>query len=107
MIMINKLCFFVFIFILVQTVFIQKGLAFQDYSYGLSKESYDLIFNKVPLTPLHSNNVDLNFSNSAPKEVEYIQNNYSNSYSGSTHFIYSSSPNPTYCIPGSSYSICH
>ncbi len=46
----------------------------------------------------------------------YTQNdnsNYNHQYnnntydSGSTHFIYSSSQNPTYCIPGSSYSICH
>jgi len=45
----------------------------------------------------------------------YTQNNSSNynyqnnnTYdSGSTYFIYSSSPNPSYCIPGSSYSICH
>lgn len=65
----------------------------------------------VPITAPQGNYYnDWSFSSrlySQNNSSNYNYQNNNNYDSGSTHFIYSSSPNPSYCIPGSSYSICH
>ncbi len=44
---------------------------------------------------------------SSPQNSNTQNSNYNNSSSGSTYFIYSPNQNPSYCIPGSTYAICH
>lgn len=85
-----------------------KVYAYEYYSYSNDLDTYSIIKNmperKSP--PGYADNWDMsdfvNRSNTIP------QSNYNNnSYSGSSYFIYSPTQNPSYCIPGSSYAICH
>lgn len=86
----------------------QYNQTYPYYPVGYS----DVITKPTPITMPQANYYnDWNFNtnsytqnNNSNYNYQYNNNNYD---SGSIHFIYSSSPNPTYCIPGSSYSICH
>lgn len=81
-----------------------KAYAYEYYSY--SKE--DLCkMTPITVTPGYAREWDMSkFSNSQNNNVQN-NNNYNKGSSGSTYFIYSQNKNPSYCIPGSTYIICH
>ena len=108
MVILKKFSLLLLIISFMLCITITKSFAYSfDYSSGISQEDFNRLNQRIPITSPRDNSIDWNFTKFTPREDQTIQNNHSNGYSGSTHFIYSSSPNPRYCMPGSSYSICH
>ena len=89
------------------------SISFADTYNGvpLYNIDYSEFVRPIPRNMPHGNYYnDWNFNSRS--DVQNNSSNYDyqnrNTFdSGSTHFIHSSSPNPSYCIPDSSYSICH
>lgn len=81
--------------------------AYEYYSFSKELSENERLY-KIPLnlaTPTYTQEwTEPKFSNS---QNNTTQSNYGNGSSGSTYFIYTQSQSPSYCIPGSSYAICH
>ena len=80
--------------------------------YPYYQPNYDeRMIRPMPITiPQRNYTNNYNYNSNAYSQNNNLNYSYqsNNTYdSGSTHFIYSLSPNPTYCVSGSSYSICH
>lgn len=75
-----------------------------DYSDIIMKPTYITMSQANYYNDWNFNTNSYTQNNNSNYNYQYNNNNHD---SGSIHFIYSSSLNPTYCIPGSSYSICH
>ncbi len=84
-----------------------KVYAYEYYSYTNELLQNEFLYKNpsITVTPNHAQEWDS--LKSASPQNNYIQSDNYNNSNGSTYFIYSPNLNPSYCIPGSAYAICH
>lgn len=94
-----------FLFLLGQC---NKVYTYEYYSYSKELLENENLYKSTPVTvtPGYAQEWEQpKFS--SPQNNNIQNNNYNDTSTGSTYFIYSQNQNPAYCIPGSTYAICH
>ena len=85
-----------------------KAYAYEYYSYSKELLENPNLYKMTPITVTSGYAQEWDSSKYSSPQNNNIQNsNYNSGSSGSTYFIYSPNQNPSYCIPGSTYAICH
>lgn len=85
-----------------------KAYAYEYYSYSKELLENENLYKMTPITVTPGYAQEWNMPEFSTPQYNNVQNNnYNNDSSGSTYFIYSPNQNPSYCIPGSTYAICH
>ena len=84
-----------------------KVYAYEYYSYSKELLKNENIYKMPPITVTPGYAQEWDMPKFSSPQNSNMQNRNYNSSSGSTYFIYSPNQNPSYCIPGSTYAICH
>ncbi len=100
----NLIIAVLFLFIL---GYCSKVYAYEYYSYANELLQNENLYKMPPVTVTPGYAQDWDMPKYSSPQNNTQNNNYNNGSSGSTYFIYSQNQNPSYCIPGSTYAICH